>query len=76
MDYALRLRSEHQGNLWVFGYSTDVMAYIPNERVLREGRYEGATSMVPYARPSPWTAGLEEKIVAKAHDLLAQTTAK
>lgn len=76
VDYSLRLRSEHQGNLWVFGYSTDVMAYIPNERVLREGRYEGATSMVPYARPSPWTAGLEEKIVAKTHDLLAQTTAK
>ena len=76
VDYALRLRSEHQGNLWVFGYSTDVMAYIPNERVLQEGRYEGATSMVPYARPSPWTPGLEEKIVAKTHDLLAQTTAK
>lgn len=51
------------------------MAYIPNERVLQEGRYEGATSMVPYARPSPWTPGLEEKIVAKTHDLLAQTTA-
>ncbi len=76
VDYALRLRSEHQGNLWVFGYATDVMAYIPNERVLHEGRYEGATSMIPYARPSPWTAGLEEKIVAKTHELLAQTSRK
>jgi hypothetical protein len=76
VDYGLRLRSEHPGNLWVFGYSTDVMAYIPNERVLREGRYEGATSMVPYAKPSPWNVGLEEKITAKTHELLRQTGAK
>ena len=76
VDYGLRLRSEHPGTLWVFGYSTDVMAYIPNERVLREGRYEGATSMVPYAKPSPWNVGLEEKITAKTHELLRQTGAK
>lgn len=76
VDYALRLRSEHQGNLWVFGYSTDVMAYIPNERILKEGRYEGATSMIPYGRPGPWSSGLEEKIVSKTHELLARTRAK
>jgi len=73
VDYALRLRTEAKGNLWVFGYSTDVMAYIPSERILQEGRYEGATSMIPYGRPGPWSPGLEEKIVAKTHDLLART---
>ncbi|MCX6954131.1 MAG: neutral/alkaline non-lysosomal ceramidase N-terminal domain-containing protein [Verrucomicrobia bacterium] len=76
VDYGLRLRSEHKGNLWVFGYSTDVMAYIPNERVLKEGRYEGATSMVPYGRPGPWSPGLEDKIVGKTHELLARTGGK
>ncbi|MSU23167.1 MAG: hypothetical protein EXS32_05005 [Opitutus sp.] len=76
VDYGLRLRAEHQGALWVFGYSTDVMAYIPSERVLKEGRYEGATSMIPYGRPGPWTPGLEEKIIAKTHELLAQTHPK
>ena len=73
VDYGLRLRREVSDPLWVFGYSTDVMAYIPNERVLKEGRYEGETSMVPYGRPGPWSTGLEEKIVAKTHQLLAQT---
>ncbi|MBI5691316.1 MAG: neutral/alkaline non-lysosomal ceramidase N-terminal domain-containing protein [Verrucomicrobia bacterium] len=75
VDYALRLRREAGDALWVFGYSTDVMAYIPSERVLKEGRYEGESSMVPYGRPGPWTPGLEEKIIAKTHELLARTAA-
>lgn len=75
VDYSLRLRRESPGNLWVFGYSTDVMAYIPNERVLKEGRYEGDTSMNGYGRPGPWTAGLEEKIVSKSHELVSRTRA-
>ena len=61
IDYSLRLRAELGNNLWVFGYSNDVMAYIPSERVLKEGRYEGDTSMVPYGKPGPWSPGLEEK---------------
>jgi neutral ceramidase len=73
VDYALRLRQETSTPLWVFGYSTDVMAYIPNERVLKEGRYEGDTSMIPHGRPGPWSPGLEEKIVSKTRELIAQT---
>ncbi len=73
VDYGLRLRNESPGNVWVFGYSNDVMAYIPNERVLKEGGYEGATSMKPYGRPSPWAPGLEDKIMKKATELLART---
>ncbi len=76
VDYGLRLRNESPGQLWVFGYSNDVMAYIPNERVLKEGGYEGATSMKPYGRPSPWAAGLEEKIIGKAKELLGRTRGK
>lgn len=70
VDYALRLRREAGERVWVFGYSTDVMAYIPSERVLKEGRYEGETSMIPYGQPGPWAPGLEEKIITKTHDLL------
>lgn len=73
VDYALRLRREISGALWVFGYSTDVMAYIPSERVLQEGRYEGATSMIPHGRPGPWSPGLEEMIARKTQDLVART---
>ena len=73
IDYSLRLRRELPPELWVFGYSTDVMSYIPSERVLQEGRYEGDTSMIPYGRPSPWAPGLEEQIVAKSRELVART---
>jgi hypothetical protein len=73
VDYALRLGREIPGALWVFGYSTDVMAYIPSERVLKEGRYEGETSMVPHGRPGPWSPGLEEMITGKTRELVART---
>lgn len=73
VDYSLRLRRELGDNLWVFGYSTDVMAYIPSERVLKEGRYEGDTSMVPYGQPSAWAPGLEDAIVGKTRELVTRT---
>lgn len=73
VDYSLRLRQELGKDLWVFGYSTDVMCYIPSERVLQEGRYEGDTSMVVYGRPSKWSPGIEEKIIAQTHALLRQS---
>ncbi|MBI4626863.1 MAG: neutral/alkaline non-lysosomal ceramidase N-terminal domain-containing protein [Verrucomicrobia bacterium] len=76
VDYALRLKNEAGPKLWVFGYSNDVMAYIPSESILVEGGYEGKTSMIPHGKPGPWVAGLEGKIVGKARDLLQQVRAK
>ncbi len=70
-DYSLRLKRELGAGTWVAGYSNDVMAYIPSERVLKEGGYEGARSMIVYGHPSPWAAGLEDKIVSKARELVA-----
>ncbi len=66
VDYSLRIRKElGEGTTWVAGYSNDVMAYIPSERVLKEGGYEGATSMVWYTQPSPWAPGLEDAITGE-----------
>jgi hypothetical protein len=39
--------------------------------VLKEGGYEGDTSMLPYGQPSKWQAGLEEKVVGKVRELAA-----
>ena len=75
IDYSNRLRQEIGSDLWVFGYSTDVMAYIPSERVLKEGRYEGETSMIPHGRPSKWNPGLEDQIVVKTRELVERTRA-
>lgn len=76
VDYALRLRRELGGDAWIFGYANDLMGYIPSERVLKEGRYEGATSMIPYGKPGPWSPGLEEKIVHQVHELAANVRAR
>jgi hypothetical protein len=64
VDYSLRLkRNLGPSTTWVSAYCNDVMAYIPSERVLTEGGYEGDTSMVPYGLPSKWESGTEERII-------------
>jgi len=64
VDYVLRLKKElGAGKTWVMGYANDVMAYIPSLRVLKEGGYEGARSMIYYGQPTVWGASIEEDIV-------------
>ncbi len=68
VDYAMRLKRELDGlRLWVNAYSNDVPCYIPSERVLKEGGYEGGGAMTYYDLPGPFQPGLEEKIVAAVH---------
>jgi putative membrane-bound dehydrogenase-like protein len=50
----------------VNAYSNDVPCYIPSERVLKEGGYEGGGAMVFYGLPAPFAPGLEDKIIAVA----------
>ena len=71
VDYSLRLKKElPEGKAWIAGYSNDVMAYIPSERVLKEGGYEGGGAMVYYGLPSPWGPGVEDRIVKEVHRLV------
>jgi hypothetical protein len=70
VDYSLRLEKELTAMpLWVAGYCNDVMAYIPSARVLREGGYEGKTSMVPYGLPAPWAPDVEDRVINAVHRL-------
>ncbi|MEZ6039237.1 MAG: neutral/alkaline non-lysosomal ceramidase N-terminal domain-containing protein [Planctomycetaceae bacterium] len=70
VEYSLRLKDELPGpTTWVAGYSNDVMAYIPSARVLMEGGYEGATSMIYYGLPTVWSDRVEEHIVRTVHKL-------
>ena len=65
VDYSLRLkRNLGSSHTWVSAYCNDVMAYIPSLRVLKEGGYEGATSMIPYGHPTVWGESIEEDIIA------------
>jgi hypothetical protein len=73
VDYSLRLKRELGGSssVWVAGYSNDVLGYIPTERVLREGGYEGlSASRLGSLHPSPWAPGLEGQIIAQVHELV------
>lgn len=70
IDYQLRLKKElGEQSTWVVGYANDVMAYIPSERVLDEGGYEGDSSMIYYQLPSKWKPGLENQIVGTVRKL-------
>ncbi|HSG72385.1 MAG TPA: hypothetical protein VLA12_18350, partial [Planctomycetaceae bacterium] len=64
VDYAKRLKRELDGTrLWVNSYSNGCPGYVPSERILKEGGYEGGGAMTYYAIPGPYAAGLEDKIV-------------
>ena len=68
VDYSLRLKKELDSTrLWINAYSNDAPAYIPSERILKEGGYEGGGAMIYYNLPAPFAAGLEDKIVAAVH---------
>jgi len=73
VDYSLRLKCNlGSSHTWISAYCNDVMAYIPSLRVLKEGGYEGASSMIYYGQPAAWSAGIEEEIVKSvAHQVKA-----
>ncbi|MDZ4852501.1 MAG: neutral/alkaline non-lysosomal ceramidase N-terminal domain-containing protein [Pirellulaceae bacterium] len=65
IDYQVRLKSEWRSSrIWVNAYSNDAPCYIPSQRVLEEGGYEGATAMVYYDQPAKFADGIEDKIIA------------
>ena len=65
VDYSLRLKRELSKpdvpGIWVAGYSNVYNDYVANMRILEEGGYE--------AKCCPWKPTLEERIIAKVHEL-------
>jgi hypothetical protein len=72
VDYSLRLKKEF-ARLWVNAYANDVPCYIPSERILKEGGYEGGGAMVYYDRPARLAPGIEALIINAVHELLPKT---
>lgn len=74
VDYSLRLKSELPGRaVWVAAYSNDVFGYVPSLRVLKEGGYEAGDAMLYTDLPGPFAPSVEERIVAKVHELVDKT---
>ena len=72
IGYAVELKRILGQDIFVLGYSNDVMAYIPTATVLREGGYEGASSQMVYGLPSPWKANIETIILQEVLQLAKQ----
>lgn len=71
VDYSLRLKRELDASrLWINGYANAAPGYVPSERILKEGGYEGGGAMIYYDIPTPYAAGLEQKLVDAAHSQL------
>ncbi|MEY4938997.1 MAG: hypothetical protein RIQ93_732 [Verrucomicrobiota bacterium] len=71
VDYAIRLKQELDAErLWVNSYANDVAAYIPSERVLQEGGYEGGGAMLYDDWPAAFAPGVEDRIVRTVHELI------
>lgn len=69
VGYAIELKRIFGDDIFVFGYSNDVMGYIPTVTVLREGGYEGNRS--PYFT-NPWEANIEYLIISETSKLAKQ----
>ena len=72
VNYALRAKRELDGEmLIVAGYCNDVPAYIPSERVLDEGGYEGGDAMIYFGLPTSFAAGVEAQIFSAIHEVIS-----
>ncbi len=54
----------------VIGYANSTGSYIPDERIVREGGYEGLTSQHAYFLPAPFTENIESEIKEIVHRAL------
>ncbi|HRJ71700.1 MAG TPA: neutral/alkaline non-lysosomal ceramidase N-terminal domain-containing protein [Terrimicrobiaceae bacterium] len=73
VDYALTLKARYgETQTWVLGYCDALTPYIPSRRVLNEGGYEGCESMPEYGYPMPFTAEVEETILAAVKDCVGR----
>lgn len=81
VDYSLRLKADlgRAGPaLWVAGYSNDVFTYLPSNRVLKEGGYEGGGAMrySTYPHPGPFADTVEDRVVGTARELVTRVGGK
>jgi neutral ceramidase len=64
VDYALHFKREFGPGTWVAGYSNDVMAYIPSQRLWEEGGYQAGAFEVYGLPAKSWCPDIEERITS------------
>lgn len=74
-DLARQIRRQTaQPNLQIMGYTNDGPGYIPSERILREGGYEGSDSQIYFGQPSAFAEGVERRLVEGVNQLVHRIT--
>ena len=74
VDYSLKFKGLYGWNdTWVFGYNNDLLSYVPSERVLKEGGYEGDSGMAEYGHRAPYKKGIEDQISKLVHELIKKS---
>ena len=72
VDYSLRLKQMYGEDTIICGYTNDVMAYIPSERIRQEGGYEAMAASV-YGLPAyNWAPGIEENILGAVIEMVGE----
>jgi hypothetical protein len=71
VDFSLRLKREFDAaRLWVGAYANAFPGYIPSERVLTEGGYEGGGAMIYFGQPTRFAPGVEQLVIDTVHQVL------
>ncbi|MCS7314625.1 MAG: neutral/alkaline non-lysosomal ceramidase N-terminal domain-containing protein [Bryobacterales bacterium] len=72
VDYQIRLKKEYGGRepLIVAAFANDVAFYVPSLRVLKEGGYEAADSMIFYGMPGPFDDDIEQRVLAAVRQVM------
>jgi len=77
VDYALQTKAAFpKERIVVAGYSNDVMCYISNKRILKEGGYEAVDSMIYYGMPGPFAPEVEDVLTASIRRALGRVGIK
>ena len=73
VSYSIQLKKILGDDIFVMGYSNDVMSYIPSNVELSKGGYEIESSPMVYGLPATWKPGLENTIIQETVNLAKQT---
>lgn len=76
VEYAILLKQLFGNETFVMAYTNDVMSYIPSEKILEEGGYEGESSQIVYGMPGKWKSGIETIIIEEMTKLAEEAGLK
>lgn len=76
IEYAIRLKQLFGKDIFVLGYTNDVMSYIPSVTILKEGGYEGIRSQLSTGMSGTYKPEIEDIILKEMARLAEQTGVK